>query len=225
MAIRRASSSTARRPSGRCSSRTANSVGDSFRPTWRAPLNRRSCRPPNPRPPAASSSLANPPSWATRIRISASPPALEVLLRGQFPGHQIQVVNVAMTAINSHAVRETARDCVSREGEVWVIYLGNNEVISPFGAGTIFGWQAPPWLVVRLGLELKRSRFGQRLWPRRGAVSACRWRHRGALTKPFARMPAPSQRTRTPFMPISTGETAWPARSGLRPRLRNMNWP
>jgi tetratricopeptide (TPR) repeat protein len=89
------------------------------------------------------------------------PRALEVILRDQFPGKQVEVVNVAMTAINSHAVREIARDCASREGDVWVVYMGNNEVIGPFGAGTIFGTPAPPWSVVRLTLELGRSRLVQ----------------------------------------------------------------
>jgi len=87
--------------------------------------------------------------------------ALEVILRDQFPRKQVEVVNVAMTAINSHAVREIARDCASREGDVWVIYMGNNEVIGPFGAGTIFGSPAPPWGVVQLTLELGRSRLVQ----------------------------------------------------------------
>jgi len=91
------------------------------------------------------------------------PRVLEAILRDQFPGKQIQVVNVAMTAINSHAVREIARDCAAREGDLWVVYMGNNEVIGPFGAGTIFGAPVPPEWVVRLTLELGRSRLGQLL--------------------------------------------------------------
>ncbi len=89
------------------------------------------------------------------------PRALEAILRDRFPGKQVEVINVAMTAINSHAVRDIARDCVAREGDLWVVYMGNNEVIGPFGAGTIFGTPAPPWWVVRLTLELGRSRVGQ----------------------------------------------------------------
>ena len=86
---------------------------------------------------------------------------LEAILRAQFPGQPIEVVNVAMTAINSHAVLEIARDCASREGDVWVVYMGNNEVIGPFGAGTIFGTPVPPRWVIRLTLDLGRSRVGQ----------------------------------------------------------------
>ncbi|MCX6927785.1 MAG: tetratricopeptide repeat protein, partial [Verrucomicrobia bacterium] len=86
---------------------------------------------------------------------------LEAILRAQSPGKSIEVVNVAMTAINSHAVLEIARDCASREGDIWVVYMGNNEVIGPFGAGTIFGTPVPPRWVIRLTLELGRSRVGQ----------------------------------------------------------------
>lgn len=88
---------------------------------------------------------------------------LQTILRGRFPGKPIEVVNVAMTAINSHVVREIARECASRQGDVWVIYMGNNEVIGPFGAGTVFGAQAPPMTIIRLTLALTRTRVGQLL--------------------------------------------------------------
>ena len=89
------------------------------------------------------------------------PRALQTLLREEFPKTPIEVVNVAMTAINSHAVLEIARDCAAHQGDVWVVYMGNNEVIGPFGAGTIFGVPAPPWAIVRLTLAVSRSRVGQ----------------------------------------------------------------
>jgi tetratricopeptide (TPR) repeat protein len=88
---------------------------------------------------------------------------LQVLLEDQFPRTRFEVVNVAMTAINSHAVRAIARDCTAREGDVWVVYMGNNEVIGPFGAGTIFGAQTPSRAMIRLILAVKVTRLGQLL--------------------------------------------------------------
>jgi hypothetical protein len=41
---------------------------------------------------------------------------LEVLLRERFPNAKFEVVNVAMTAINSHAILPIARDCARRTG-------------------------------------------------------------------------------------------------------------
>jgi tetratricopeptide (TPR) repeat protein len=88
---------------------------------------------------------------------------LERLLQARHPDRRIEVVNVAMTAINSHVIREIARDCAGRAGDCWIIYAGNNEVVGPFGAGTVFGRQAPGLAWVRANLALKRTRIGQLL--------------------------------------------------------------
>ena len=64
---------------------------------------------------------------------------LQVLLRERFPGTDFEVVCVAMTAINSHAILPIARECAQRDGDLWIIYMGNNEMVGPFGAGTVFG--------------------------------------------------------------------------------------
>ncbi len=86
---------------------------------------------------------------------------LEVMLQARHPEKRIEVVNVAMTAINSHVIREIAADCAGLGGDCWIVYAGNNEVIGPYGAGTVFGRQAPPLAFVRLSLWLKRSRVVQ----------------------------------------------------------------
>lgn len=86
---------------------------------------------------------------------------LEVLLRERFPEGRFEVVNVAMTAINSHALREIARECAQLEGDVWLVYAGNNEYYGPFGAGTVFGTAAPPLWWARTWLALQRTRLGQ----------------------------------------------------------------
>jgi tetratricopeptide (TPR) repeat protein len=88
---------------------------------------------------------------------------LECLLQARYPGQKIEVVNTAMTAINSHVIRQIARDCQPREGDFWLVFAGNNEVIGPFGAGTVFGHQAPSLTTVRTALALKTTRVGQLL--------------------------------------------------------------
>jgi len=52
------------------------------------------------------------------------PRMLDAVLSGGFPGQRFEVINVAMTAINSHAILPIARECARREGDVWVIYMG-----------------------------------------------------------------------------------------------------
>ena len=86
---------------------------------------------------------------------------LEVLLRERFPGRKFEIVNTSITAINSHVILPIARDCAAREGDLWIIYMGNNEMVGPFGAATVFGSQAPPLATVRLNLALQRTRVGQ----------------------------------------------------------------
>jgi tetratricopeptide (TPR) repeat protein len=88
---------------------------------------------------------------------------LEVLLAARYPERTFQVVNVSITAINSHIVREIAEDCAQLEGDIWVIYMGNNEVVGPFGAGTVFGAQTPSLGFIRANLALKSTRVGQLL--------------------------------------------------------------
>lgn len=88
---------------------------------------------------------------------------LEVLLRERFPEGRFEVVNVAMTAISSHVIREIARECAALDGDLWIVYAGNNEYYGPFGAGTVFGASALPLPLVRAQLALQRTRFGQLL--------------------------------------------------------------
>jgi tetratricopeptide (TPR) repeat protein len=86
---------------------------------------------------------------------------LETLLRARFPEEKFEVVNTGITAINSHAILPIARECVRHEGDVWIVYMGNNEMVGPFGAATVFGAQAPPLRLVRLHLLLQKTRVGQ----------------------------------------------------------------
>jgi tetratricopeptide (TPR) repeat protein len=88
---------------------------------------------------------------------------MEVLLNERLPARRFEVVTVAMTAINSHALQEIAADVARADGDVWVVYAGNNEYLGPFGAGRAFGPAAPSLTGVRLGLALRRLRLGQLL--------------------------------------------------------------
>jgi tetratricopeptide (TPR) repeat protein len=88
---------------------------------------------------------------------------LQTLLRERFPGTDFEVVCVAMTAINSHAILPMARECARRDGDLWIIYMGNNEMVGPFGAGTVFGSRAPGVGLVRADLAVKTTKIGQLL--------------------------------------------------------------
>jgi tetratricopeptide (TPR) repeat protein len=88
---------------------------------------------------------------------------LRELLEERCPATKFEVVNVAMTAISSHVILRIARDCLPFQGDIWIIYMGNNEVIGPFGAGSVFGSKAPPMPLIQASLAAKRTRLGQML--------------------------------------------------------------
>ncbi len=88
---------------------------------------------------------------------------LQALLRERYPGTDFEVICVAMTAVNSHAILPIVRECARGDGDLWIIYMGNNEMVGPFGAGTVFGSRAPEVGLVRADLAVKTTRTGQLL--------------------------------------------------------------
>ncbi len=91
------------------------------------------------------------------------PRMLTALLNLRHPDKRFEVINAGMTGINSHVILPLARDCTDAQGDVWVIYMGNNEVVGPFGAGTVFGNQTSPLQLIRARVALKATRIGQLL--------------------------------------------------------------
>jgi tetratricopeptide (TPR) repeat protein len=88
---------------------------------------------------------------------------LERLLRDRFPGTQFEVVCVAITAIDSNVILRIASECAEHQGDLWVVYMGNNEMVGPFGAQTVFGPRAPSRSWVRATIAVKGTRIGQLL--------------------------------------------------------------
>jgi tetratricopeptide (TPR) repeat protein len=86
---------------------------------------------------------------------------LRVLLMERFPGARIDVLNAAMTAINSHAVLPIARDCAKMGPDALVVYMGNNEVIGPYGAGSVFGRRFRSTALVRAHIWMNSTKLSQ----------------------------------------------------------------
>ncbi len=86
---------------------------------------------------------------------------LEKLLESRFSEREFEVINTSVTALNSHSIRLTAKECINLDGDYWIIYMGHNEVMGPFGAGTIFGNKTPSLTLLKTSLFLKSFRIGQ----------------------------------------------------------------
>ncbi|MHC5081904.1 MAG: tetratricopeptide repeat protein [Planctomycetota bacterium] len=96
---------------------------------------------------------------------------LEAMLEDRYPGVRFEVVNTAMTAINSHVVRVIAGDCASQDPDLFVVYMGNNEVVGPYGAGTVFAGYSPSLATIRRSIWAKSTRIGQLLESLLGSLS------------------------------------------------------
>ncbi|MBN1507858.1 MAG: tetratricopeptide repeat protein [Sedimentisphaerales bacterium] len=59
------------------------------------------------------------------------------LLNEHAAGKSFEVVNAAVTAMNSHVARRIAKDCVAREPDLFILFMGNNEVVGPYGPPTL----------------------------------------------------------------------------------------
>jgi tetratricopeptide (TPR) repeat protein len=88
---------------------------------------------------------------------------LEVLLRQQYPGIRFEVINTAMTAINSHVLLPIARECADHQPDLFIIYAGNNEVVGPYGAADVLGTYCPSRGVIRASIAAKSLKTGQLL--------------------------------------------------------------
>ncbi len=86
---------------------------------------------------------------------------LQVMLKQQFPQTNFEVITTAMPAINSHAVLEIAKDCSKHDADLFIVYLGNNEVVGPYGAGTVFSPLSSSISLIRFGIKFKATRTGQ----------------------------------------------------------------
>lgn len=86
---------------------------------------------------------------------------LEKILSDQYTNLNFRIINTAITAINSHVILEEAMACKNLNADFWIIYMGNNEVIGPYGAGTVFGMQSPPYWFTRLIINLNKTRTAQ----------------------------------------------------------------
>ncbi|UCG58272.1 MAG: tetratricopeptide repeat protein [Phycisphaerales bacterium] len=88
---------------------------------------------------------------------------LRLMLRHEYPGVDFDVITTAMAAINSHVVLEIAKDCARHEPDLFVVYLGNNEVTGPYGVGTVFTPLSSSLALIRAGVAVKATRVGQML--------------------------------------------------------------
>ncbi|HBA85784.1 MAG TPA: hypothetical protein DCZ95_17005 [Verrucomicrobia bacterium] len=88
---------------------------------------------------------------------------LQIILETRHPSRRFEVINAAMTAIDSQVIREIAGDLCELHPDAIIIYAGNNEVIGPNGPGTAWGAAGQSALLARTRVLFSRTRFSQLL--------------------------------------------------------------
>jgi tetratricopeptide (TPR) repeat protein len=88
------------------------------------------------------------------------------MLRSRYPGVEFEVVNAAVAAVDSNVVLQVAREAAGHDPDLFVVYLGNNEVVGPYGpdsvGNSLVGGDRPPSLLeIRAGLWVRTTRLGQ----------------------------------------------------------------
>jgi Tfp pilus assembly protein PilF len=84
-------------------------------------------------------------------------------LRAQFPERSVELYNLGITAIDSHVVLRAVRQAAAFEPDLFVVYMGNNEVVGPYGPGCAYLPAAPPLALIRASVWVRGTRTGQLL--------------------------------------------------------------
>lgn len=97
------------------------------------------------------------------------PRYLDLWLKELYPQANLEVINLGMTAVNSFTVREFARECLSMEPDLLMIYSGHNEFYGALGSGSkirypvfrsrgfiLFMQKLRHWKMYQLVLDLTR---------------------------------------------------------------------
>jgi tetratricopeptide (TPR) repeat protein len=86
---------------------------------------------------------------------------LSAQLRAALPARKIEVINTAMTSVNSHVIYAVAKSIPDDSADFAVILMGNNEVVGPYGPGTFNQNFLSNINVIRGIQALKRTRTWQ----------------------------------------------------------------
>ncbi|HOC67269.1 MAG TPA: hypothetical protein PKO23_00545 [Candidatus Hydrogenedentes bacterium] len=64
---------------------------------------------------------------------------LEVLLRNTYSDRRFEVITVAYPALNSFTMRYLAEACARLDPDLFLVYMGNNEIMGPYGLQSVLG--------------------------------------------------------------------------------------
>ena len=66
---------------------------------------------------------------------------LETMLHAAYPQRRFEVITVAFHAMNSFTMRYLADACSQMQPDLFLVYMGNNEMVGPYGLQSVLGSQ------------------------------------------------------------------------------------
>jgi tetratricopeptide (TPR) repeat protein len=119
--------------------------------------------------------------------LGASPAGmLDRRLKHSFPHRQVEVINTAMSAVNSYTLLDFVDEIIEVDPDLVVVYAGHNEYLGLFGVGSRLSVAASPWItrahLALNSLSLYRA-LGRLLTPAPDGAPADRDAARGLMAR------------------------------------------
>ncbi len=112
---------------------------------------------------------------------------MELMLQSRYPGHPVEIIQMAIDGGNSHVLREVARDLERLKPNAVILLAGNDEIAGPYGPAAGLGHFHHGARLARLMVLFSRTRLSQlciatinRLFPARVDTDA--WRNQEPIT-------------------------------------------
>jgi len=88
---------------------------------------------------------------------------MKKMLSSKVVNIQFEVINLASDSYNSHVLLEIAKELPRFSPDMIVVYSGNNEIIGPYGASSVFSHFFPSYYLVKLSTGASKTRIVQGL--------------------------------------------------------------
>lgn len=86
---------------------------------------------------------------------------LGVMLEHRHPDRKFEVINAAVPSISSHGVLKVMKDAAVLQPDLFVIYMGHNEVVGCYAVGTAYKEHLPRLWMIRAAIAARATRTGQ----------------------------------------------------------------
>lgn len=89
---------------------------------------------------------------------ATAPGFLRDRLQTLLPQHNVEVINVGLSAVSSFVVLDFMNELMSYEPDVFIVYVGHNEFYGAYGVGSTVAIKGGPWMT-RTTLSLMRLKI------------------------------------------------------------------